>query len=61
MIFFFCGRPIALLKYQISLTAVSLASDPEFAKNTFDIGTGAIEISFSASRMEGSDDLCPNA
>ncbi len=28
--------------------ASSLASDPEFANNTFDIGTGAIRLSLSA-------------
>ena len=30
---------------------MSLASEPELPKNTFDMGTGAISISFSASRM----------
>jgi hypothetical protein len=33
------------------LTAVSFASDPEFAKNTFDIGTGASASSFSANAI----------
>ena len=30
---------------------MSFASDPEFAKNAFDIGTGAIASSFSASSI----------
>src|SRR5215831_6876903 len=54
MIFFFCGRPSALLRYQMSLTCVSLASEPELQKNTFEIGTGAISLSFSASSIAGS-------
>ena len=54
MIFFLFGRPSALLRYQTSLTWVSLASDPELQKNTFEIGTGAISFSFSASSMAGS-------
>lgn len=41
----------------MSLIAVSFASDPEPAKNTFDIETGAIDRSFSASLMPGSVDL----
>ena len=48
MIFFFFGLPRALLRYQTSLTWVSFASDPELQKNTFEIGTGAISLSFSA-------------
>jgi hypothetical protein len=43
------------------LIAVSLASLPELAKNTLDIGTGAISSSFSASRTDGSVALPPNA
>jgi hypothetical protein len=39
------------------LTAVSLASEPELAKNTFDIGAGAMASSRSASSMPGSCDL----
>ena len=54
MIFFFFGRPSALLMYQTSLTWVSFASEPEAVKNTFDIGTGAISFSFSASSIAGS-------
>ena len=41
MIFFFSGRPTALLKYQTILMALSFASEPELAKNTLLIGTGA--------------------
>ena len=41
MIFFFFGRPSALLKYQTILMAESFASEPELAKNTLLIGTGA--------------------
>jgi len=33
---------------------VSFASDPELQKNTFEIGTGAISLSFSASSIAGS-------
>ena len=33
MIFFFCGRPSALLMYHASLIAVSFASDPELANS----------------------------
>ena len=40
--------------YQTSLTWVSFASEPDSAKNTFDIGTGAISFSFSASSIAGS-------
>ena len=54
MIFFFCGRPSALFMYQTNLTWVSLASDPELQKKTFEIGTGAISFSFSASSIAGS-------
>ena len=53
-IFFLFGRPSALLRYQTSLTWVSLASEPELQKNTFEIGTGAISLSFSASSIAGS-------
>ena len=40
MIFFFLGRPKALFMYQTSLTWVSLASEPDEQKNTFEVGTG---------------------
>ena len=40
--------------YQTSLTWVSFASDPDEQKNTFEIGTGAISLSFSASSIAGS-------
>ena len=54
MIFFFFGLPRALLRYQRSLTCVSFASDPELQKNTLEIGTGAISLSFSANSIAGS-------
>ena len=57
MIFFFFGRPRALLKYQTILMAVSFASEPELAKNALLIGTGARAISISASSIIGSCDL----
>ena len=57
MIFFFSGRPTALLKYQIILIAESLASEPELAKKTRLIGTGARSISISASSIIGACDL----
>ena len=57
MIFFFAGRPMALLKYQMILMALSFASDPELAKNTLLIGTGARSISISARSIIGSCDL----
>ncbi|MNF17832.1 hypothetical protein D3C80_2215660 [compost metagenome] len=53
MNFFLVGLPIALLRYQIILTTVSLASDPELVKKTLLIGTGASSISFSASSILG--------
>ena len=53
-IFFFCGRPSALFMYQIILTTVSLASEPELAKNTFEASNGAIDFSFSARLIAGS-------
>ena len=53
-IFFFCGRPSALFMYHTIFTTVSLASEPELAKNTFDISTGAIDFSFSARLIAGS-------
>ena len=40
--------------YQTSFIWVSFASDPELQKNTFEIGTGAISLSFSASSIAGS-------
>jgi hypothetical protein len=49
MIFFFCGRPTALLTYHASLIAASFASDPEFANSTLAMPAGAIPISRSAS------------
>ena len=54
MIFFLFGRPSALFMYQTSFIWVSLASEPELQKNTFEIGTGAISLSFSASSIAGS-------
>ena len=57
MIFFFAGRPMALFMYQIILMALSFASDPELAKNTLLIGTGARSISISARSISGSCDL----
>ena len=54
MIFFFSGRLRALFMYQISLIAVSMASEPELVKNTFDIGTGAMASSRSARAIWGS-------
>ncbi|MNV79786.1 hypothetical protein D3C71_1733540 [compost metagenome] len=53
MIFFRCGLPKALFRYQSIFTTVSLASEPELVKNTLLIGTGAIWMSFSASSMLG--------
>ena len=41
MIFFFFGRPSALFRYQTILMAESFASEPELAKNTLLMGTGA--------------------
>ena len=61
MIFFFCGRPSALFRYQTILMAESLASEPELAKNTLLIGTGARSISISARSIIGSCDLAVNA
>ena len=51
MIFFFCGRPSALLMYHASLIAVSFASDPELANSALDIPGGAIPIRRSASSV----------
>ena len=53
MIFFFSGRPRALLQYQTNLTMWSFASEPEFANHTRAIGAGAIASSFSARSMAG--------
>ena len=53
MIFFFSGRPRALLKNQTILTTVSAASEPELAKKTFDIGSGASFRIRSASSIAG--------
>jgi hypothetical protein len=39
------------------LTALSFASEPELPKNTLDIGTGAISMTRSASRIALSDDI----
>src|ERR1700737_3656994 len=60
MIFFLSGRPSALFMYQTSLTWVSFASDPDEQKNTLEIGTGAISLSFSASSIAGSWLLAEN-
>src|SRR6266403_1139369 len=59
MIFFFRGRPSALFMYQTSLTWLSFASEPEEQKNTFEVGTGAISLSLSASSIAGSWLLAP--
>ena len=61
MIFFLSGRPTALLKYQIILMALSFASEPELAKNTLLIGTGARWISISDRSISGSCDFAVNA
>ena len=61
MTFFFSGRPIALLKYQIIFSALSFASEPELAKNTLLIGTGARSISISDRSISGSCDLLVKA
>jgi len=60
MIFFLLDRPSALFMYQASLTWVSLASEPDEVKNTLEIGTGAISLSFSASSIAGSVPFAPN-
>ena len=46
--------------YQTSLIWVSFASEPELQKNTFEVGTGAISLSFSASSIAPSWLLPPN-
>ena len=61
MIFFFSGRPSALFMYQIILMALSFASDPELAKKTLLIGTGARSISISLRSISGSCDLAVKA
>ena len=61
MIFFLAVRPSALLKYQIILIAVSFASEPELAKNTLLIGTGARASSASLRSISGSCDLAVKA
>jgi hypothetical protein len=43
-----------LFTYHTIFTTVSLASEPELAKNTLDISTGAIAFSFSARLIAGS-------
>jgi hypothetical protein len=48
----------ALLWNQISLIAVSIASEPELTKNTFASGSGAILTSRSASSITGSVERC---
>ena len=53
MIFFFSGWPSALARYQTIFTIRSLASEPDEVKCTFDIGTGASWISFSARSTDG--------
>ena len=40
--------------YQTSLTWLSFASEPDEQKNTFEVGTGAISLSRSASSIAGS-------
>ena len=60
MIFFLQGRPSALLAYQTSLTAVSLASEPKLVKKTLLICPGAIATSRSARSIAGSFDLWAN-
>jgi hypothetical protein len=45
--------PIALARYQIILSTVSFASDPELAKKTLLIGTGARAIRRSARSTAG--------
>ena len=57
MIFFFSGLPMALCMYQSILMTLSFASEPELAKNTLLIGTGARSISISARSTIGSCDL----
>ena len=44
----FCGWPLSFQKYSTSLTTVSLASEPELAKNTRS-NPGAIAASRAAS------------
>ena len=61
MIFFFAVRPSALLKYQTILMALSFASEPELAKNTLLIGTGARATNISARSIIGSCDLAVKA
>jgi hypothetical protein len=53
MIFFFCGRPSALFNVPDELHLVSFALEPEWQKNTLEIGIGAISFSFSASSIAG--------
>ena len=52
---------MALFMYQIILMALSFASEPELAKNTLLIGTGARSISISARSISGSCDLAVKA
>jgi hypothetical protein len=54
MIFLRPFWPRALAAYHMNLIWLSLASDPELAKNTLPTGKGAISLSFSASAMPGS-------
>ncbi len=61
MIFFLFGRPSALLRYHTILMAESFASEPELAKNTLLIGTGARASSISARSIIGSCDLAVKA
>ncbi len=53
--------PDALLKYQTILMALSFASEPELAKNTLLIGTGARAISISDRSISGSCDFAVKA
>ncbi len=51
MIVFFSGRPIRFQKKRTSLTAVSLASEPELVKNTRSKPGGASSASRAASSI----------
>src|SRR4051794_19221837 len=51
---FFCNSGSEANDSQMKMIWLSFASEPELQKNTFEIGTGAISFSFSASSMPGS-------
>ena len=53
MIVFFLGRPCRFQKNRTSLTAVSLASEPELVKNTRSMPGGAIPARRAASSTAG--------